>query len=157
MEAHIMVPVNGPGDVEGVASRVQMLVDRGGVGKVTLVRVVPLAPSTAIDFPLDYADVVLADAVRREEAVAFLQGIASRISWGSTDHEVVALQGDEAETLARFAAERRFDSVLMLSRGRSWLGRLFSSNLADRILEAACVPVTVLPDARCVSPVAIGA
>jgi nucleotide-binding universal stress UspA family protein len=149
MKKHIMVPVNGSRDAHSIVPLLQSQLDQGGVGKVTLVRVVPLAPAAVLDVPLDYADIAAADAARREEAEEFLREVASQISWRLADHEVAALQGDEADELARFAASRHFDSVLMVSRRRSWLGRLFSDNLADKILGAVCLPVTVLPGPEC--------
>jgi nucleotide-binding universal stress UspA family protein len=151
MKTHIMVPVNGSREVHSIVPILQSLLDQGGVGKVTLVRVVPLAPAAVLDVPLDYTDIAAADAARREEAEELLREVASGISWRRADHEVVALQGDEADELARFAASGHFDSVLMVSRKRSWFGRLFADNLADRILGAVCLPVTVLPGPECVA------
>jgi nucleotide-binding universal stress UspA family protein len=151
MKTHIMVPVNGSRDVHSIVPLLQSQLDQGGVGKVTLVRVVPLAPAAVLDVPLDYLDIVAADAARRDEAEAFLSGVADQIAWGRTALEIVALQGDEAEELARFAAKRRFDSILMVSRKRSWLRRLFAGNPADRILDAVCLPITVLPGPECVA------
>lgn len=151
MKTHIMVPVSGSRDVHSIVPLLQSLLDQGGVGKVTLIRVVPFAPAAVVDVPLDYADVMAADAARRDEAEAFLREVADQIAWGPTALEIVALQGDESEELARFAARRRFDSVLMVSRKRSWLRRVFSGNPADRILDAVCLPITVLPGPECVA------
>ena len=152
MTTRIMVPVKGTQDVGIIAPSLQTLIDRGGVGKVTLVRVAPFAPAVAVDFALEYADVMAADEARREEARVVLRSLAEKISWGSTDHELVALLGDETDALARFAAARSFDSVLLVSRRHSRLRRIVAGNLSDRILDTVCIPITVLPCPECVHP-----
>ena len=38
-----------------------------------------------------------------------------------------------------------------ISERVQWLRRLFSANPADRILDAVCMPITVLPCPECVA------
>jgi len=145
MGTHILVPLSRPRDIERIVPLLQDVIYRGGVEHVTLVRVVPLAPAAVADYALEYADVAAADEERREEARRLLRSVAARIAWGAVKHDVVALLGSEAETLARFVADGRFDSVLVVSRHRSWLGRLISRNPVARFLDALRLPVLVLP------------
>lgn len=151
MKANIMLSINGSRDFHSSVRILQQQLDQGGIGKVTLVRVVPFTPEVVVDYPLDLTGVMAADAKKREEAESVLREVAEEISWGPVDHETVVLQGNEAETLSRFAAERHFDSVLLLTPKRSWLARLFFGNLANKILKAVCVPVTLLPSPECVA------
>ena len=146
MRTSVMVPVRGAQDARSVAGLVQSLLDRDGVGKVTLVRVVPYALAVVGDYVLDPADVARADAEQRAQGEAFLRDVAGRVRWGSTDHEIVALLGDEPDALTRFAARRGFDLIVMASPKRTWLGRVLAGNLIDRTLDAVGVPITVLPD-----------
>jgi nucleotide-binding universal stress UspA family protein len=151
MKARIMVPVNGQRDADRIVPLLQGMVDHGEVGEAVLVRVEQPAPASVADFALDYADVALADAAKRAGSEAFLRGVAERIRWGSASYGVVALLGDEADALARFAKDRGFDSVLMVSREQSRLSRLFLGSAFDRVLAAVCVPVTVLRGKGCAS------
>jgi len=145
MKSHYLLLVDENPVEDRIAEFLQRLVRKEGLGKVTLVRVASLAHSAAVDVPLDYSDIEAADAEKRASAEASLREIAERVSWGSVEHEVVALQGNKAEALSLYAEDKQFDSILMMSRESSWMSRLLSFNLADKIRSAVHVPLTLLP------------
>jgi nucleotide-binding universal stress UspA family protein len=77
------------------------------------------------------------EALRPAKALLERRGIAytSEIRWGSAAHEI-----------ARCAAASACTKVVMGTRGRGFLARLFSSSVAGEVVQRATVPVTLIKE-----------
>ena len=74
-----------------------------------------------------------------EDALTRLRGLMPASFDGSWDAEVV--DGQPAETIVRFALERRVDLIVMGTHGRSGLPRMLLGSVAEHVLRLAPCPV----------------
>ena len=131
-----------------VIGYINSLIRKDYLRKITLVRVMPMAPAAVIDYPLDHADVLAADAEIRMKAENAMNQIAAQIEWGQVEHDVVALQGNKADALARFVDGKSFDTILILDRERRGLNRLMSEDVVSKLRDMVRIPLTLIPRAE---------
>lgn len=60
---------------------------------------------------------------------------------------IVVIPGVPADGIVHFAADRRFDLVVVATHGRTGVRRLVLGSVAERVVREATVPVLVVPAA----------
>jgi nucleotide-binding universal stress UspA family protein len=63
---------------------------------------------------------------------------------GLTQASIDAAQGTAADEIARVAQDKGVDQIVMGTRGRGAVGRLFLGSVAQRVIHLAPMPVTVV-------------
>lgn len=84
------------------------------------------------------------DAYYREEGEKALQPARARLDAAGVPHHWHVTVGHAAETIARYAAERQFDQIVIGTHGRTTLGRVLMGSVASEVLRRAPVPVTMV-------------
>jgi nucleotide-binding universal stress UspA family protein len=84
-------------------------------------------------------DVVKAEVVRGKQ---LLDEVAKAL--GDPNLRTVELEGSPAETIAELAENEGFDLVVVGSRGRNAVARLFLGSIADRLVHICRKPVLVV-------------
>jgi nucleotide-binding universal stress UspA family protein len=80
----------------------------------------------------------------REEADAYLEGVAARLRARSLSVRTRVVREDHPATaILRAAVPPRIDAVALETHGRHGLARLFLGSVADKVIRGASVPVLV--------------
>jgi nucleotide-binding universal stress UspA family protein len=79
-----------------------------------------------------------------EESQKVLQPAKARLESKGIPAEVVALVGDPAEEIARYAAQHGKDLIAMGTHGRTGLSNLVLGSVATKVLAQSKVPVLLL-------------
>ena len=92
------------------------------------------------EVPFTVVNEVLKAEVARGKALLGL--VLSEL--GNPKLETIELQGPVAESIAALADEKGFDLVIVGSRGRNAVARLFLGSVADRLVHICQMPVLVV-------------
>ena len=92
------------------------------------------------EVPFTVVNEVLKAEVARGKALLGL--VLSEL--GNPKLETIELQGPVAESIAALADEKGFDLVIVGSRGRNAVARLFLGSVADRLVHICQKPVLVV-------------
>jgi nucleotide-binding universal stress UspA family protein len=120
---------------------------------ISVVTVAEVAVPVAAGFTPGLYDQVLESYTRsvdvaREEVRAESSGEAHRLADAGLEATPVALEGDAATEIVRFAAERRSGTIVMGTRGHTGLARLILGSVARNVLLHAPCSVLVVREAR---------
>ena len=77
-------------------------------------------------------------------ARAILDDARARLASRTANFELELLEGDPGETIARRATELGCESIVMGTHGRGRLGSALMGSVAQRVVHAASVPVTLV-------------
>ena len=77
-------------------------------------------------------------------ARAILDDARERLAGSTVHFDLELLEGDPGETIARRAAELGCESIVMGTHGRGRLGSALMGSVAQRVVHAATVPVTLV-------------
>ena len=77
-------------------------------------------------------------------ARAILDDARTRLAGRTANFELELLDGDPGETIARRAVELGCESIVMGTHGRGRLGSALMGSVAQRVVHAASVPVTLV-------------
>ena len=122
------------------AARVALEIATGLNAALTLCYSVP-----PIMMPGEVPFTVVSDVVKAEaENGKVLLGQALKELGGGGKIATVVLEGPPAERIAQVAEEEGFDLVVVGSRGRNAVARLFLGSVADRIVHISKKPVLVV-------------
>ena len=77
-------------------------------------------------------------------ALAVLDDARQRLSGRVAHFELEHLDGDPGETIARRAAELGCESIVMGTHGRGRLGNALMGSVAQRVVHASPLPVTLV-------------
>lgn len=78
------------------------------------------------------------------QAMTSLAAARERLAGSGTNAEFEELEGDPAETIARRAAELGCEGIVMGTHGRGRLTHLVMGSVAQRVVQLASVPVTLV-------------
>jgi nucleotide-binding universal stress UspA family protein len=135
----ILVPLDGSTLAEGALPRAAELAGEGNA-RLLLVRATHTAVFTGGD---------LVDAQVRviAEAEAYLAVVATRMrALGAKDVRTSVWYGDAAPAIIDAAAFNHVDLIVMMSHGRSGLGRLVLGSVAESVLRGTTTPILLLRD-----------
>lgn len=143
-----------PVDLSAVSARAMEeaaeLARRHG-GTVTLVFVDDRPARPGLDETLSSAEALAQAESEHERQLAGWQERASRISTAHVDAAILA--GDPAEQIIRFAAEGRYDVIVMGTHGRSGREKVAFGSVAQRVvLDGPCPVLVVHPRLRAGGP-----
>ncbi len=120
---------------------------------ISVVTVAEVAVPVAAGFTPGLYDQVLESYTRsvdaaRQEVQAESSGEAHRLADEGLDAMPVALEGDPATEIVRFAAERRCGTIVMGTRGHTGLARLLLGSVARNVLLHAPCSVLIVRETR---------
>jgi nucleotide-binding universal stress UspA family protein len=160
MFQHIMVALDGSVRSERVLPYVVELAEKFDshiiLVRVTTVATTFLTSTGAIDGVVSsgqIADMWHSIDLDREQAVSYLQSVASRLREQGLEVDYVQEDGEAATTIVKTAQRLDVDLIALASRGNGGLKRMIFGSVADEVERNASCPVFVL---RCEdSPVRI--
>ena len=124
-----------------------------GGSHVSVVTVAEVAVPVAAGFTPGLYDQVLESYTRsadeaREETADEAATAAGRLSAAGLDAEAVALEGDAATEILRFAETRHVNTIVMGTRGRTGLARLIMGSVARNVLLHAQCSVLIVRELK---------
>jgi nucleotide-binding universal stress UspA family protein len=134
MLATILVPLDGSQLAEQALPYAERLAEATSA-RVVLSRVLPLAVLERPEADLESAD----------QARAYLQGVADRLTSKGRVVEATTPWADPASEILEQVGSTHADLVVMATHGRSGPGRWLYGSVADEILRRAPVPVILVP------------
>jgi nucleotide-binding universal stress UspA family protein len=138
----VLVPLDGSPLAEAVLPFVSSLAGPLGL-EISLLRVTPVVTPKVLEGGTQR--IILDQGERlREEAEAYLRGIASRLVADGFRVTTTVRTGEAAPEIVAGARECQADLIGMMTHGRTGLGRLFFGSVAEAVLRHAAVPVFVV-------------
>jgi nucleotide-binding universal stress UspA family protein len=146
MQAEILVPLDGSLVAE-TALPPALALARALVGSVTLLRVTP--PTLGAE-PL--AEAIQAPVITyrprtedRDQADAYLAGVAQRLDAPGVPLRIVVLRGDPATAIVQYAREAPdVRLIAMATHGRSGISRWVFGSVAEKVLRATPTPLLLV-------------
>ena len=138
----LTVPLDGSELAETILPHAQELAQQLSLD-IHLVRVLALgslAYYAAEGLTMDTAPV---EEELEEEAEAYLEQVARRLSEGEVPADYTVLQGSPALTIIDHLSSTSGNVAAICTHGRSGLGRILIGSVADSIIRSAGVPVLV--------------
>jgi nucleotide-binding universal stress UspA family protein len=150
MYQHVMVPLDGSELAECVLPHVRTIAVGCNVVKVTLVRVVePLLIRGSVGVRISPEEKERLEKESMDEAKDYLEGIVKSLKETGVAAQSEVLHGDVVNKLIDYANMNEVDLVIVSTHGRSGVSRWVWGSVTDRILRAACVPVTMIRAPGC--------
>ncbi len=120
---------------------------------VHVVTVAEVALPVAVGFTPGLYDQVLESYTRsadqaREETADEAETAAHRLAAAGLEADAMALEGDAAAEIVRFAEARKIGTIVMGSRGRTGLARLIMGSVARNVLVHAHSSVLIVREVR---------
>lgn len=150
MQQQIIVPLDGSRLAEHALPHAVALARATGSG-LTLLQVIPVTPATT---PLIWGVPGGAIAPDYHDAIAagahdYLQRLARLLGSAGLPPQVEVLEGDAAEAIIRYIEQRPEAAMIVMStRGRSGVSRWVFGSVAEKVLEAAPVPLALIRPAE---------
>jgi nucleotide-binding universal stress UspA family protein len=91
-----------------------------------------------------YTSEELMRAKAKEDCRSVLDGVRKRLPSQAVPTELELLEGDPATTIVRRARELDCESIVMGTHGLGWLGQTFLGSVAQQVVHASHVPVTLV-------------
>jgi nucleotide-binding universal stress UspA family protein len=76
-----------------------------------------------------------------------IDGAVAKLESAGIAHETKLILGEPAYEIARYAADVTADAIVIGTRGRSGLKRMFAGSVAEGVLRSASVPVVIVREA----------
>lgn len=121
--------------------------------EISVVGVAEVGVPVAAGFTPGLYDQVLESYTRsvdeaRQQVTEATQSVANRLSDAGRVATTVALEGDPASEIVRYATERRTGTIVMGTHGRTGLARLLLGSVARKVLVHAPCSVLIVRAAR---------
>jgi nucleotide-binding universal stress UspA family protein len=151
MLTRILVPLDGSEQSEQIIGFCSPLAKAAG-SAVTLLHVID--PNMVSFYGL--ADLLPTGpdlvANERNQALAYLHGVQTRLSDLGLDVEIHVMLGVPAEAIVSYAQERGAGLIAMSTHGRSGVARWALGSVADRVLHTAATPLLLYKPQREATP-----
>lgn len=140
--SNILLPVDGS---ETCLRAVEYLIKR-----LQQLRESPVLHLLTVHPPIPYANIASAvgqDTITRfyrEEGEAKLKSARDLLDAAQATYSHHIIVGDPAEVIARFAAERSIDEIIMGTRGLGAVSNVLIGSVASKVIHLASVPVTLI-------------
>jgi len=132
----ILIPLDGSPVSEAVLSQVERIVRRTD-SELVLLRAAPKGVYPYADLPVTLEREV-------EEAKAYVQQIASRLSEQGARARGIVRDGSPAGAILDLAQQENITLIAMATHGRTGLSRWVFGSVAEKVLRASPVPLLLL-------------
>lgn len=143
----VLVPLDGSQLAEKALPIARQVVRSGG--EITLLTVVN-SPSPRInidpDEPIHVGDDPEYVQARVENAREYLEHTAKNLQLNGYEVNIEIAGGDPAEAIIKAAEDLHVGLIVMSTHGRSGLSRVLFGSITLKVLEAASIPVLVVPN-----------
>ena len=151
MYQHVMVPLDGSELAECVLPHVRTIALGCDVVKVTLVRVVEsLHIRGGLETRIPPEEKQRLEKGSMDKARDYLEHIVKSLKEEGVAAQSEVLHGDVVDKLIDYANMNEVDLIIVSTHGRSGVSRWVWGSVTDRILRAACVPVTMIRAPGCI-------
>jgi len=151
MYQHVMVPLDGSELAECVLPHVRTIALGCDVVKVTLVRVAePLHIRSGMEVRIPPKEKQRLEKGSMDKARDYLEHIVKSLKEEGVAAQSEVLHGDVVDKLIDYANMNEVDLIIVSTHGRSGVSRWVWGSVTDRILRAACVPVTMIRAPGCI-------
>lgn len=153
MYKKILAPLDGSKLAECTLDHVQAVASGCNVPEVVLLSVVDVMPVAATG--TSDTEAVDADWLNRTKeqgqdwAKGYLSKTAAKLKKGGLAVDTAVVTGKPAEAILDYALKNNVDLIVMSTHGRSGVARWFMGSVADRIVNAAPVPVLLVAPPGC--------
>ncbi|MBZ0298176.1 MAG: universal stress protein [Anaerolineae bacterium] len=144
---HVLVPLDGSQLAEKALPAVRQVIRSGG--QITLLTAVqhptppiPAIPDVSHEAKEDFSYVQSAMPRARE----YLENVAKNLRLQGYHVSVEVAGGEPADAIIRLSEKLRVEMIVMSTHGRSGLSRFLFGSITLKVLEAALVPVLVVPN-----------
>jgi nucleotide-binding universal stress UspA family protein len=154
MYEKILIALEGKATDETVLIYVQALAAQTGA-EVTLLRVITVANDEAGGLGLQFQlEIGSSGWRRRKQAEAYMPELERRLREEGlcVKSALVISTRPEADTIISYAAENRFDLIVMANDSRPWYKRWIGGSPADGVLRKTTVPALFIADGTQTAP-----
>ncbi len=138
---HIVVALDGSKLAEGVLPYVRSLARRFD-SKITLVQVISVLGMPVPDrWQHDLTPVIEA---LHEEAIEYLNGVATRLREAGLTVDFEAPEGEPATVIVRRTHDLGANLIALTSIGRTGISRVIFGSVADKVLKTAQTPILLV-------------
>jgi nucleotide-binding universal stress UspA family protein len=143
MTDSILVPLDGSSLAEQALSCALTLA-RGLAAEMVLLRVVWIPPEVRELLSASAARLQAAVALQEAEAREYLLARAGQLQEAGLEARYAVRRGPVAETILEYAAQEAIDQIVMATHGYSGIKRWTHGSVAERVLQAAGVPLLLV-------------
>lgn len=144
MFKHILTPVDGS-TLSECALPHAVTLSQAFDARVTLLRVVERNRTSGVSRAID----PLYWQIRKAEARAYLEELASRFEEAGLQPEEALLEGDAAEHIVAFARNHDVDLIVMSTHGQSGLSGWNVSSVVQKVILGMHIPVMIVRAYMC--------
>ena len=141
MYKRALIPVDGSVNAEAILPFILEIAGPLDIDVVLLQVVPPVVPLAVEGIP--YVDPATIEA-RREEAVAYLAGLAAEVRGKGLDVTRIVRIGEPMTEILAAAREAGADLIAMTTHGRTGAARLLFGSIAEGVLRHADIPVFLM-------------
>jgi nucleotide-binding universal stress UspA family protein len=147
---HVLVPLDGSQLAEKALAAARQVVRSGG--QITLITAVPHIPAAPVpasgtmDTEYQYRDDFSQVRNVLNHTRDYLENTAQKLRLQGYQVSIEVKAGEPAEAIIGLAEKLHVDMVVMSTHGRSGLSRFLFGSITLKVLEAASVPVLVIPN-----------
>jgi nucleotide-binding universal stress UspA family protein len=143
MSDRILVPLDGSPLAEQ-ALGCAITLARALPAEIVLLRAVSIPPDTEVVLNSVGLEVATLREQVEEEASSYLREVASELEDAHLVVQQVVRHGPPSETIVDYAAEPDIRQIVMTTHGRTGISRWTHGSVAERVLQAASVPVLMV-------------
>lgn len=134
----ILVPLDGSKySIEGLNEAIELAKPFGA--KIIGLCVIPLTPPIMIpELPASFKSFMI------DEAAKFMAEAKKIASRSGVEFQAKIIHGEATFEIAAFANDKKFDLVVIGSRGRSGIKELFLGSIANSVVHKSRIPVLVV-------------
>ncbi|MBU2054995.1 MAG: universal stress protein [Proteobacteria bacterium] len=151
MYQKILVPLDGSELAENALTQVRNLAGVGGVGEVTLLKVVEI-DLMGLSEPPHHTRSIDLPALRKahmERSQKYLEKIQSQLSSEGMKVKTETLEGRPAQTIVDYSQKNSMDLIVIATHGYSGMKRLMFGSVALRVLHDCHAPVLLIRPESC--------
>lgn len=113
--------------------------------ELILLHVVSPVPMIPNRLELTSFDVLLYEKELENSSKRTLQEIINHLEWKELKARLIVMKGNAADEILRIAEEEGVHLIVIATRGRTGLDRIFFGSVAERVVRLAKCPVLTVP------------
>jgi nucleotide-binding universal stress UspA family protein len=141
MYRKILIPLNGS-SLDEIALRNAVEISHATGAELILLKVVQDPLAAVPEASVGVSPRVIYDAAIR--AMKYLQGVSFRLGGEGIRIRTKVLEGDPASTILCYAHRENVDAIVMGTRARTGLSKLFWGSVAERVAKTTRRPVILV-------------
>jgi nucleotide-binding universal stress UspA family protein len=148
MYKKILVALDGSALAEKGLENALMTAKQNPGSKLILLTILPVSP---LGEGLTYGGIAYsqlqsqANQIVEESSRKYMDSMVAKFKSPGTIMQVEIGRGEAAEGIVSYAEKNQVDLIVITTRGRSGLGKLFLGSVAAKIITQSPVPVLVVP------------